>query len=95
MRGRERLSDQLARDYSVTDVPGLKCYLCNWLYSEGVVRGDVLFYLSPHPNLLPEGEGIAPMMQLRDFMSSTSSDRLGVRKISSLSTIAIMLTGQQ
>ena len=59
------------------------------------MRDNVLFYMFPHPGLLPEGEGIAPMMQLRDFMSSTSSVRLGVHKISNLSTIAIMLTGQQ
>ena len=52
-------------------------------------------YLPPHPNLLPEGEGIAPSMNLCDLMSSVFSCRLKFHKINNLLGIANMLTGQQ
>ena len=63
-----------------------------------------LFYLSPHPNLLPlkgvlkrvpEGEGITLNMDLCDLMSSISSNTLRFHKISDLLCITNMLTGQQ
>ena len=49
----------------------------------------------PARHLLPMGEGIAPIIELRDFMSSMSLIRLGVHRIRDLPRITIMLTGQQ
>jgi len=54
-----------------------------------------LFFISPHPGLLPEGEGMAPIIELREFMSLMSSITLFVLVIRVLQCIKIMLTGQQ
>ena len=62
-----------------------------------------LFFISPHPRirsgagsgLLPEGEGMAPIIELREFMSLMSSITLFVLGIRVLQCIKIMLTGQQ
>jgi len=59
-------------------------------WGEGVIIDNLLFCLSPHPRLwlpaslylphpwgrglLPEGEGIAPIIKVRRFMSSMSSE---------------------
>jgi len=64
-------------------------------WGEGIIIDNSLFYLPPHPNLLPEGEGIAPSMNLCDLMSSVFSCRLKFHKINNLLCIANMLTGQQ
>ncbi len=62
-----------------------------------------LFFISPHPRirsgavsgLLLEGEGMAPIIKLREFMSLMSSITPLVLVIRVLQCIKIMLTGQR
>ena len=42
------------------------------------MKDKSLFYLSPHPGLLPEGEGIAPIIELCSFMPAKPLIRQGV-----------------
>jgi len=37
--------------------------------TEGIKIDNSLFYIFPHPVLLPDGEGIAPIKVLRNYMS--------------------------
>ena len=64
-------------------------------WGEVIIMGNSLSYLSPHPNLLPCGEGINPILEGYDFMSPVSSNKSVTHKIKVLSAIVIMLTGQQ
>ncbi len=62
------------------------------LHSEGITIGNLLFYSPPHPGLpplkgvlkrVPGGEGIAPIIELRNFMSPESgmrNKRFGLRR---------------
>ncbi len=56
--------------------------------------GNSLFNLSPHPNLLPQGEGIATIIEMYEFMSSVHSTKLIAHSIRELPHITVSLTGQ-
>ncbi len=62
---------------------------------EGNMIDNSLFYLSPHPNLLPEGEGTTSIIESYDFMSMMSLTYPGTHKTKGLPGSTIMLTGQQ
>ena len=52
-----------------------------------------LFYLSPHPSLLPEGEGIMLIIELCNFMSSIYLLKLFVLLISRLTVLQDYVSG--
>ena len=61
-------------------------------FRAGVTHSGIPQFTLPLPS---KGEGIAPMIELRDCMTSMSSIRLGAHGIRYLPSITIKLTGQQ
>ena len=49
-----------------------------WSSCRGDIIGQLLDFISPHPGLLPEGEGIASINKSPGFMSSMASIKLGL-----------------
>jgi hypothetical protein len=83
---------------------GTSCFHCSFFYSlspqgegwgEGSVSGKPLFYLSPHPGLLPEGEGMTAIIESYNFILSVCSNRPGFTALETYEVIMVMLTKQQ